>query len=141
MTGIREGTSADIERLREIQTRALAEPWPELLETACHGPPPLYVLEDGEVVGYVIVLAEKDSVAYVPELAVHPDCQGQGYGSELVSFLFAHLDDEEFTEVRLTVQADDARARGFYDSHGFTEQERLAGHFESSDGLLLARSL
>jgi ribosomal-protein-alanine N-acetyltransferase len=125
--------------LRTIQS-TLAEPWPELLETATQGPPPLYVVWDGPPVGYATVVGE-DGVAYTPDLAVHPDRQGEGLGSELLAWLRAHLDDEGYTELRLTVQASDERARSFYDQHGFETIERLNDHFERGDGLLLGRSL
>jgi ribosomal-protein-alanine N-acetyltransferase len=162
MTRIREGRPADLPRLRAIQS-ALAEPWPELLETATEGPPPLYVLEDGLPVGYTLVVGESgtdsedadgaeaeesggedgdgtESIAYVPEFAVHPDQQGQGYGSRLMEWLLDTLADD-YEQVRLSVEASDERARGFYRSHGFADVERLPEHFESGDGLLLARDL
>jgi len=133
---IREGRPEDLPRLRTIQS-TLAEPWPELLETATRGPPLLYVVSEGEPVGYAIVLGE-DGVAYVPELAIHPQRQGEGFGSELLAWLRDHLAEEGYAELRLTVQASDERARGFYDDHGFERVDRLDGHFDSGDGLLLA---
>ena len=136
MTTVREGRPADLPRLRAIQS-ALAEPWPELLETATDGPLPLFVLDDGGPVGYALVVGESDGVAYVPEFAVHPDRQGEGYGSELMDWLRDRLAGE-YTELRLTVAASDERARGFYRSHGFEQVERLEDNFESGDGLLLA---
>lgn len=141
MPRIRPGRPEDRDRLRSIQRRALAEPWPELLETAVSGPPPLFVLEAHEPLGYAIFLAETAEVAYVPELAVHPDLQGNGYGSQLLEFLFDHLSEQGYVELRLTVQVIDERVRGFYDSHGFEELERLDDHFRSCDGLLLTREL
>lgn len=141
MTDLREGRPADLPRLRTIQTEALTEPWPELLETATRGPPALFVLTDGRPVGYAIVVAESGGVAYVPELAVHPDRQGQGYGSELLAELRRRLSADGYEELRLTVRASDERARNFYDRHGFRQLERLEEHFENGDGLLLARPL
>lgn len=139
MTEVRDGVPADLPRLRTIQT-ALAEPWPELLVTATKGPPPLYVLVDGQPMGYALVVGEREGVAYVPEFAVHPDEQGQGYGSDLMTWLCDRLAGE-YEEIRLTVQESDERARGFYRAHGFEQIDRLGGHFESGDGLLLARPL
>jgi ribosomal-protein-alanine N-acetyltransferase len=141
MSEIREGKQTDLPQLREIQTGALAEPWPELLETAAQGQPPLYVITDGRPVGYVIVVAEAEGVAYVPELAIHPENQGQGYGSELLAWLRQHLADDGYRELRLTVQASDERAQRFYDGHGFERLERLTDHFEDGDGLLLGLEL
>ncbi|WP_302081442.1 GNAT family N-acetyltransferase [Salinibaculum rarum] len=139
MTEIREGRPDDLPRLRAIQS-ALAEPWPELLATATEGPPPLYVLVDGQPVGYALVVGEQEAVAYVPEFAVHPDQQGQGYGSQLMAWLCERLTGE-YDEIRLTVQESDERAQEFYRAHEFEQLERLADHFESGDGLLLARPL
>jgi len=136
---IREGDPTDLPRLRTIQS-ALAEPWPELLETATRGPPPLYVVCEDRPVGYAIVIGE-DGVAYVPELAVHPDRQGEGFGSELLTWLRDHLADGGFEELRLTVQATDQRANSFYEQHGFEERDRLADHFDDGDGLLLGLPL
>ena len=141
MVRIRPGRPGDLDALRRIQARALVEPWPELLEPATRGTVGLFVAEDEKPVGYAVVLAGPEDVAYVPELAVHPDHQNKGYGSQLLSVLLDHLDREAYSEVRLTVQAGDERARRFYDRHGFEELQRLADHFESGDGLLLSREL
>ena len=43
---VREGSPRDVPQLREIQTQALAEPWPELLDSALSGPLEVYVLDD-----------------------------------------------------------------------------------------------
>lgn len=139
MTRIRDGRPADLERLRAIQS-ALAEPWLELLETATQGPPPLYVIEDSHPIGYALVVGEADGVAYIPEFAVHPDEQGQGHGSTLMSWLCERLAGE-YDQLRLTVEASDGRARGFYRHHGFERIDRLEDNFESGDGLLLALAL
>jgi len=139
MVTVRPAAPSDREPLREIQRRAIAEPWTALLEAALEGPPPLYVLDDGTPVGYGVVIAGDADVAYVPELAVHPERQGEGLGSQLVSFLLSEFDGHG--ELRLTVRTVDERARAFYESHGFEPIERIGGHFEGCDGLLMRRSL
>lgn len=101
----------------------------------------MFVRVDGVPVGYVIYLEGPESVVYVPELAVHPDRQRQGHGSELVSFLVDHLTERGYTEVRLTVRADDRGARRFYERHSFDVLERLEAHFRTGDGLLLSRTV
>lgn len=136
---VRDGTPEDLPRLRAIQV-ALAEPWPELLSVAARSPVGLYLVEDDDPVGYAIVVAAGD-VAYVPEFAVHPDRQGEGYGSQLMSSLVDRLANEGYGRLRLTVRAGDERARNFYADHGFERVDRLPDHFEDGDGLLLARPL
>jgi len=137
---VREGVPADLPALREIQA-ALVEPWPELLETAVAGPLSLYVLEDGGPVAYAVAFGGTGGVAYVPEFAVHPAEQGQGYGSRLLSAVCERLEAAGHTEIRLTVSASDRRARAFYAEHGFERLDRLVEHFESGDGLLLGLDL
>lgn len=139
MRTVRRGRPDDLARLRTIQARTLAEPWPALLETAVEGQPPVYVVVTDRPVGYAIALTDGERVVYVPEIAVHPDHQGEGHGTALL----AHLADTyaEFEEVRLTVAADDDRARTFYEENGFEQIDRLADNFESGDGLLLAKDL
>ncbi len=141
MPGVREGTPDDLPALRAVQTATLAEPWPELLETAVHGGPTLLVLEAEDPIGYALVVADGERLAYVPELAVHPDHQGEGNGSRLMAELTTRLASEGYDRVRLTVRAADQRARSFYANRQFTAVERLDDHFESGDGLLLERDL
>jgi ribosomal protein S18 acetylase RimI-like enzyme len=136
---VRRGKPDDLTRLRSIQSRVLAEPWPELLETAATGPPPLFVVEDQAPVGYAIAITDGDDVVYLPELAIHPDRQREGYGSELLAAIAE--DYAEFEELRVTVEVTAEDARDFYQTHGFEEREQLENNFESGDGLLLAKEL
>lgn len=138
---VRQGRPADLPALRGIQTATLAEPWPELLAAAVEGMPPLYVVEDGDPVGYAVVVADGGSVAYVPELAVDPARQREGYGSRLLGALRERLTADGYDQLRVTVRASDDGARAFYAEHGFVRLERLEDHFETGDGLLLGLSL
>ena len=141
MVGIRRGEPEDRARLGEIQASTLAEPWPELLSAALDGAPPVYVAVDpaDEPLGYVIVVSDSDSVAYLPELAVDPDRQSEGIGSELLEGVAERFPRHD--ELRLTVRAVDERVREFYRENGFERRERLPDHFEDCDGFLLVREL
>lgn len=141
MTEIREGEPADLSRLREIQASALAEPSPALLEAAADGPLSLLVIVDEEPLGYAIVVTDGDSVAYIPELAVAPERQGNSYGSRLLTHLVADLRDSGYDQLRLTARIEDDRVRSFYAEHGFEPRRRVLGFFENSDGQLFVRPL
>jgi len=141
MIDLRRARQDDFDRLRQIQTTALAEPWPELLETAVGGYPPVYVAVDDRPVGYAIVIPGPETVAYLPELAVAPDRQREGYGSALLEYVCAELAGDGYDQLRLSVLAVDERARQFYDSCGFQRLERLPDEFERGDGILLATDL
>ncbi|PSQ58953.1 MAG: N-acetyltransferase [Halobacteriales archaeon SW_9_67_25] len=138
---IRPGEPADLPRLREIQRQALAEPWPELLAAAVDGPLSVPVVDVDSPVGYAVVVADGESVAYVPELAVDPARQREGHGTRLLAALRERLTAAGYDQLRVTVLADDDGARAFYADRGFDRLDRLDGHFERGDGLLLALAL
>lgn len=141
MVDIREGTASDRRPLVAIQERALAEPAPALLDAALEGLLSLLVADDEAPVGYAVVVTGHEGVAYVPELAVHPDRQGQGYGTRLLSAVCDRLDTAGYDEVRLTILAGDDRVRRFYERMGFVAHERLPDHFDRGDGLVFVRRL
>lgn len=141
MTEIREGRPDDLPRLREIQSGAVAEPSPQLLDTAADGPLRVLVIVEADPLGYAIVVTDGDAVAYVPELAVAPDRQGQGYGSRLLTHLAEDLHAAGYDELRLTARVDDEQVRAFYEGHGFESQRRLPDFFEAGDGQLYVRAL
>jgi ribosomal-protein-alanine N-acetyltransferase len=159
----RPARPADRPRLRAIQTVSLAEPWPELLDTAVDGAGIVRVVTesdtDGSVsdstvdhdsgtvdsgddqpVGYAVALPQ-DGTAYLAEIAVAPAHRRQGHGSRLLSQLLARLSTEGFERVRLTVRVDDRGARAFYEAHDFRVRALLPHHYENEDGLELVRSL
>lgn len=151
MPRIRPGRSADRPRLRAIQLATLAEPWPELLANPGRDPPAVYVLDAGsptapDVVAYAVVVGHAADladppVAYLPEFAVAPAHQGRGLGTRLMEGVLGRLADGGVAALRLTVHADDERARGFYDGLGFRFVERVSDHYEDGDGLVLERGI
>lgn len=139
MSRIRRATPVDRTALRSIQSLALPEPCPDLLEAGIQGSPPVFVIDAPDPVGYAIVVPDGDEIVHLAELAVHPNAQGNGYGSRLLRSLFDAYDDYERMEV--TVAVANERAQQFYARHGFTDEARLEGCFDAGDGRLLARSL
>lgn len=53
---------------------------------------------------------------------------GKGYGSAMIEYVFAQLQQEKYESVILWVFEDNIRARKFYEKHGFerTKQKKLA---------------
>ncbi|WP_336328293.1 GNAT family N-acetyltransferase [Halovenus sp. HT40] len=141
MVQIRQTTTVDGNRLREIQQAALPEPWPEILDAALSGFPPLFAALENRPVGYAIVMPGPEETAYLTELAVDPDEQRQGYGSALIETISRDQRTEGYERLVLTVQAVDEEVRAFYGQHEFEVCERLDDEYESGAGLLLARDL
>lgn len=148
---VRTGRPADRPRLRAIQAAALAEPAPAVLAAALGEGPLVLVLEadeddghgegTGGVVGYVIALNPAGPIAYVPELAVHPDHHRRGYGSTLLSALLDALAERGADAVRVTVRECDRGARAFYETVGFEQVDRAPDQFASTEGLVMERGL
>ncbi|WP_254271919.1 GNAT family N-acetyltransferase [Haloarcula marina] len=137
---IREARPDDADRLGAIQTAALDEPWPGLLDVAIDGPPLVLVTDIGGPIAYALVVPDHP-VAYVAEFAVVPAMQGQGHGTALMTALLERLRAGGFETVRLTAREDDERARSFYDGFEYTVAERIPDHYEDGDGVLLVREL
>ena len=142
MSEVRPATTADLPRCRAIQGAALGEPWPGLLSTALGTGATVLVVATGTgPVGYAVAFAVPGAPVYVPEFAVAPDHQSGGHGTRLLSGLLDDLARGGHERVRLTVRADDDRAREFYLARGFSVLERRPDHFDGGDGLLLERRL
>lgn len=141
MVQITQTAAVDEDRLREIQQAALPEPWPEILNAALTGFPPLFVAVEDRPVGYAVVMPGDEETSYLTELAVDPDEQRNGYGSALIEALSEQQRAEGYERLVLTVRVVDEGAREFYHRHGFEVRERLDDEYESGAGLLLARDL
>jgi ribosomal-protein-alanine N-acetyltransferase len=158
MTRVRHARAADLASLRAIQSTTLAESWPDLLELGVHGEPTLLVAEPDrplgeggrppvgagirDPVGYALAVTDEDgATGYLVELAVAPDFQGEGHGSELLATLVELYRTKGIDRLRVTVREVDEGARAFYRSHGFEQRSRLPDHYEDGDGFLLVREL
>ncbi|MXR52363.1 GNAT family N-acetyltransferase [Halovenus sp. WSH3] len=141
MVRVRQTTAVDGDRLREIQAAALPEPWPELLDAALGGFPPLFVATETRPVGYGIVMPGPEETAYLTELAVAPDEQRKGYGSALLRHIAETQRSDGYERLALTVRAVDEGAKEFYREHGFETVERLPDEYDSGAGFLLVRDL
>lgn len=117
----------------------------DLRDSIAESTPPMFVADDGDVVGFAQGSATEDGPAdaAVGRIYVHPDRWGEGYGSQLLARLFDALRAEGHEDVWLAVLADNDVGRSFYDDHGFAVHEErsveLAG--QSVEDVVLARDL
>ena len=93
-----------------------------------------YVAElDGEVVGFADVGRFRDEPTAVAgelwAMYVRPDQWGTGAGAALMSTVMHHLAAEEFSVAYLWVLEGNARARRFYEKHGWA-RDHLAKELE-----------
>lgn len=64
------------------------------------------------------VVGDGGSVFHVSDMAVHPDHQRQGIGSQVMDALIAYINDVGVPGAYLNLMAD---VDGFYDQFGFEE--------------------
>lgn len=113
---------------------AMSTDVPEHLARRLTRPPPscaMYVDDDhGRVRGFVncgpyrhhqdAERRDPDAGGEIYAIYVAPEHWGGGSGAALLTAALSHLDAERLAPVRLWVLADNPRARGFYEHHGFT---------------------
>jgi len=84
------------------------------------------VAERGGVpVGFALVRRWPDGVAYLAQLAVHPDAAGAGIGSALLRAVFAAAARAGVERVQLSVASDNPRAASIYERAGMTPRWRV----------------
>lgn len=139
---LRDVRPAEESALRAIQRDVIDEPSPRLLAAAIDGLGITRVAVDDGPIGYGFVLVG-DGAASVPELAVEASAQRRGIGTALLEALAECARETGAETLRLTVHADDERARRFYRVNGFEEVDRQRGYFETGSGTAidLARPL
>ena len=105
----------------------------------------LLVAEDDteSLLGYAVVLFRKGSAtARLYSLAVDPDAEGKGVGSQLLGGIEAVAKNLDCTTISLEVRKDNQRAADLYIRHGYAFQCDLPGYYEDgTDGQRLTRDL
>ena len=76
----------------------------------------LAALDGGAVIGIGRALSDRESDAYIQDVAVRPDRRGQGVGGEIVRRLIARLEDDGIGWIGLVAEPG---ATHLYQRHGF----------------------
>jgi putative acetyltransferase len=107
------------------------------LETGDRGRPHLGAVIDGKLIGDIMLIKaanERRAHAATFGMCVHDAYQGRGAGSALLGALLELTDRWlDIRRMELTVWADNARAIGLYEKHGF-EREGLHRAYAFRDG-------
>ena len=119
---IRAFTPSDIPAVSKVVERSLGENYAPSLYMTVHNlwPEGFLVLEDrGAIVGFVASVMSAPKVARVLMLAVDPDHREMSGGSRLMEALYSSCIAKGLDTVVLEVRRSNARARAFYERHGF----------------------
>ncbi len=80
---------------------------------------------DSRVVGYVTTrLNAVSGIGWIPNLAVHPDCQGKGLGRGLLEHAIDFLRESGMQVVKIETLEQNPIGQGLYPSLGFQEVAR-----------------
>jgi ribosomal protein S18 acetylase RimI-like enzyme len=74
--------------------------------------------DDGKLVGYVDSVSNGVTDAYIQDLAVHPEYQGQGIGTELMNRIIAKLKENRVFWISVSY---DEMLQSFYKRFGFVQ--------------------
>jgi ribosomal-protein-alanine N-acetyltransferase len=109
----------------------------------------LFLLAEGvrTVDGYSIAcisgkysnLAERDNLASLESLAVHPHARGNGAASSLLKSTIRRLKLQGVGRITLIVRKSNAVALQFYERRGFAAVRRAPGYYEDGEEGLIMR--
>lgn len=88
-----------------------------------------FAYDEGRLVGAGRVLADGRDCAYLCDIAVHPDCQGQGLGREVIERLLVRCR----THRKIILYAVPGK-EGFYERLGFRRMTTAMAIFEDQAG-------
>ena len=94
------------------------------------------VADDGTRIGGMAFAASSDpekKLVMLHQLYVHPDCQGQGIGTDLLTEILDAFPGAK--TIRLEVETANVKSIGFYVAHGFVEIGRTDNCGSSDSGI------
>ena len=95
---------------------------------------------DGELlIGYADLYLNPPE-AEIQTIAVRPEAQGEGVGTELLTSMFAAAMEHRCSRIMLEVRADNASAISLYEKHGFVINGRRPNYYALGiDAVLMER--
>ena len=113
--------------------------WSELAERSSRHY--LVAADSDEVVGYAGLCVYSHDQAFIQTIGVDGSRQGQGIGRSLLLALLAEADGRGCRHVDLEVRADNPRAIGLYEAHGFRSIGVRPGYYQPSgaDAVVMRR--
>lgn len=100
------------------------------------------IMEESNVVGYAgmwLILEE----AHITNIAIHPNCQGRGYGKDLLRFIIRYAMENNIDKITLEVRTSNKKAIALYKSEGFEGTGLRKSYYSDNneDALIMWRNL
>lgn len=86
-------------------------------------------VDNGEIIGLITITKSDGDTADLLRLYVHPDRQRRGIGKILLEQSLAEL--RQYKKLRVEVEEDNEKGKGFYNKHGFKEVGKKVENLEN----------
>jgi ribosomal-protein-alanine N-acetyltransferase len=140
--GIRPALERDLSRIMEIEDLAFGHQWDYYQFKASLEDIFLVAVDSmsGAIVGFIVACCCKIAQrGIILRIAVHPDHQGRGIGTQLIQAAFDKLQDMDLGEVDLDVDIIKAGAIRLYERMGFKVVEVFSPDFEEDESFYIMR--
>jgi ribosomal-protein-alanine N-acetyltransferase len=145
---IRAAVAADLRVIAGIEQSAALSPWSlsQFLESRLRDRDACLVLENAasEILGFLVYQQVHDEATLL-NIAVRPDCQGEGHGARLLAALLNALGRTAARRLLLEVRCGNEAAIGLYRRFGFVDKGVRPDYYPTpvgrEDALLMARHL
>jgi ribosomal protein S18 acetylase RimI-like enzyme len=144
---VRIGTVKDLDALVRLEKSGFSADWFEreqLLYLLGEAHATTFIVEQaGQVCGAAIMAwRRKSSVGRLYSIVIDPAFQGQGFGRKLLQTCEDAARERGCDRVSLEVRADNRRAIGMYERHGYRMKEALPGYYaDGSTGWRMVKTL
>jgi len=124
----------DLPELLAIESASFSQPWSKgaFLSELKKRPTSLYLIRQESspgILGYICFWVVADEIQML-NLAVHPDYRRQGFGRQLMAYLFLQAEEKGIERVLLDVRASNRAAITLYRLLGFNILYRRPGYYE-----------
>ncbi|MGJ8693525.1 MAG: ribosomal protein S18-alanine N-acetyltransferase [Thalassotalea sp.] len=129
-------TEHDVEHLLPIENACQSHPWNEKLFKSCisgHYFAEYLRANDAGIIGFYVAQCVAGE-ATLMDICVHPDQQGNGFGSSLLARFFEQAKVRNAEQLFLEVRASNIAAQMLYINNGFSEISRRTGYYPSAKG-------
>lgn len=139
---IRAAEQADLLSVFRIEKQCFTQPWPFASFERFLGEPGFLVAadEDDAVLGFVVADVTPNygrDLGHIKDIAVHPEMQGEGVGSRLLTRALETLAAEGAETVKLEVRESNERAQALYRRFGFRAMRAVPGYYGDGEAAVV----
>ncbi|ARS89980.1 ribosomal protein S18-alanine N-acetyltransferase [Natrarchaeobaculum aegyptiacum] len=143
---VRPAERVDLLAIVSIENASFDQPWPYDAFDSFLGSPGFLVADrDGQVAGYIVADVSRSlghRFGHVKDIAVHPDCRGEGVGSVLLARALGVVAGRGADSVKLEVRRSNEGAQRLYRQFGFEPLRVVSGYYhDDEDAIIMIRSL